>query len=139
MKVAGLEVWTTELEDRPGKLAEKLAALAKVGVNLEFMISQRGPDAMAPVRVFVGPIKGAKRVRAAQEAGLQKLEGIFTLRIQGADKKGLLAAMTVALGAQGINLVGATATVAGKQSITYMAVEGADNAKLAARLLKRVK
>jgi len=139
MKVSGLEVWTTELEDQPGKLGEKLGVLAKAGANLEFMISQRGLDAMPPVRVFVGPIKGAKRVRAAEEAGFKKAEGVFTLRVQGTDKKGLLAAMSGALGAAGINLLGVTATVAGKQSITYMAVAGEEEAKKATKILKALK
>jgi len=140
MKVAGLDVWVAEVEDRAGALGEKLSALAAAGVNLEFMISQRGPDVgTAPVRVFVAPIKGAKRVQAAQAAGFQKAENVFTLRVQGTDKKGLLAAMTGALGAAGINLRGATATVAGRQSITYMAVAGAEEAKKAVKILKAVK
>ena len=140
MVVKSLEVWTTEVEDRPGALGEKLDALAKAGANLEFMISQRGPiDNPAPVRVFVGPVKGAKRVQAAEAAGFKKAESAFTLRLQGPDKKGLLACMTGALGAAGINLLGVTATVAGRQSITYLAVTSSEDAKKATKILKGVK
>ncbi len=139
MKVAGMDVWVTEVEDRPGAVAEKLGALAAAGVNLEFIISQRGPEGIGPVRVFVAPIKGTKRIAAAQQAGFLKAENVCTLRIQGPDKKGLLAAMTGALGAQGINLRGVTATAAGRQSITHLAVTGADDAKKAAKILRALK
>lgn len=138
MDVTGLDVWAAEVEDRPGALAEKLNTLAAAGANLEFVISQRGPDGAGPVRVFLAPIKGAKLMRAAREAGFEKAEEIGTLRVQAPDKPGLLATMTQALAAQGINLRGVTATAAGRQSITYFGLNAAD-AKKAAKVLKGLK
>jgi hypothetical protein len=138
MDITGLDVWVADVEDRPGALAEKLHALAAAGINLEFIISQRGANGIGPVRVFVAPVKVAKQMKAARAAGFEKTVELRTLRVQAPDKRGLLAAISKALGAEGINLSGVTATVAGRQSITYMGFAAAD-VKKAARALKALK
>ena len=38
------DVWSGDVADRPGGLAEKLEPLANAGVDLGFMISRRAPD-----------------------------------------------------------------------------------------------
>ncbi len=39
-KITREEVWAGEIEDRAGALAEKLQAVSRVGVNLEFVIAR---------------------------------------------------------------------------------------------------
>jgi hypothetical protein len=138
MDVTGLDVWVAEVEDRPGALGERLNALAAAGVNLECIISQRGPDPGGPVRVFLTPVKGAKQMKAAREAGFEKAVNIGTLRVVASNKAGLLAGMAQTLGAEGINLRGVTATATGRQAIIYLGLNAGDDKK-AARVLKRIK
>ncbi len=38
------DVWIASLEDKPGALAAKLAALADAGADLDFVIARRSPD-----------------------------------------------------------------------------------------------
>jgi hypothetical protein len=138
MDVTALDVWAAEVEDRPGALAERLDALAAAGVNLEFIISQRGIGDTGPVRVFVAPIKGVKQMKAARAAGFEKTVELRTLRVQAPNKRGLMAVMAKALGDQGINLSGVTATAAGRQAIAYLGLKTGDEKKTA-RVLKGLK
>ena len=83
------EVWAVTIEDRPGGLAAKLAAIADAGANLEFIVSRRTPEQPGKGVVFVTPLKGAKQIKAAQSAGFQKSEGLHSVRVEGMDKPGL--------------------------------------------------
>ena len=47
--------------------------------------------------LFVWPIKGAKLIRAAHEAGFAKSGNIHGLRVEGANKPGLVAKIARAL------------------------------------------
>lgn len=138
MDVTGLDVWVADVEDRAGALAERLNALAASGLNLEFVVSQRGPEGAGPVRVFVAPIKGAKQMKAARGAGFEKAS-IRVLRVEAKDRAGLLAEMAQAIGAHGVNMRGAAATVAGRQAIAHLGFNSADDAKKAAKALKAIK
>ena len=60
-----VDVWSGEIEDRPGGLAEKLASLGDAGANLEFIISRRAPDKPGTGVVFLTAIKGSKQKAAA--------------------------------------------------------------------------
>src|SRR5438477_7174719 len=122
LNVTKTEVWAATIEDRPGGLHEKLQALADSGANLEFVISRRSPENPGKGVVFVTPIKGAKQTKAAQESGFQKSEGLHSLRIEGADKPGLGAAITQALADAGLNLRGVSGAAFGRRSLAYLAL-----------------
>lgn len=38
------DVWVGAIEDRAGALAEKLQAVSRIGVDLEFLIARRAPE-----------------------------------------------------------------------------------------------
>ena len=137
LKVSRTDTWAATIDDRPGGLAEKLAALAAAGANLEFLIARRAPEQRGSGVVFVTPLKGAKQIKAAEAAGFQKSESLHSLRVEGADKPGMGAKLTTALAEAGVNLRGLSAAALGKRQVTYLALDTAQDAAKAAAVLKK--
>jgi len=136
LTVQRVDTWAASLKDRPGSLAARLGALAEAGVNLEFVIARRTPDKPGTGVVFVMPIKGVARCRAARQAGFKPTKSLRTVRIEGPDKKGAGARIARALAAQGLNLRGLSAAAINKKFVAHIALDkGADAAK-AMRILR---
>jgi hypothetical protein len=138
LHVSRTDTWAATIDDRPGGLADKLAALATAGANLEFIIARRAPEQRGSGVVFVTPLKGAKQVKAADAAGFQKTESLHSLRIEGADKPGMGAKMTRALAEAGINLRGLSAAALGKRYVAHVALDTAQDAAKTAAVLKKL-
>ena len=138
MKAQRVETWAAPIEDKPGALAEKFSALSAVGVNLEFVIARRAPDKPGTGVVFVTPIKGAKQTKTALAAGFQKTANLHTIRVEGADRKGLGACMTQGLANAGLNLRGLSAAAINKKFICHIAVDSAAEAAKVIRLLRKM-
>lgn len=139
MKVSKTDVWAAAITDRPGGLAEKLGALAKARVNLEFIISRRRPEKSGKGVVFVTPIKGPRQVKAAKAAGFEKTGSLHSLRVEGPDRAGVGAKMTSAMAEAGINLRGLSAAAVGRRFVCHLALDTAAAAAKAARVLKSAK
>jgi hypothetical protein len=137
-KVTKVDVWAASIKDRPGGLAEKLAALAAVRANLEFVIARRVDSKPGTGVVFVTPIKGARQIRAARKVGFKTTRTLHSVRIEGPDRPGLGARMTKALAAAGINLRGLSAAAIGKQCIVHLAFDSAAVARKAMQVLKKL-
>lgn len=137
LKVQKVDTWAAPLEDTPGSLAAKLNALAKAGMNLEFVIARRAPDKPGTGVVFVTPIQGASGRRAAQAAGFERTDTLHTLQILGSDKPGRGAAIMQALADGGLNLRGVSAAAIGTKFVGYIALDNQEDAARAIRLLRR--
>jgi len=135
LKVQRVDTWAAALEDKPGGLAEKLVVLSKAGVNLEFLIARRMSKPGEGV-VFVSPITGAARCRAAAAGGFTKAKSLHTIRLEGADKKGAGARITQVLANAGLNLRGFSAAAVNKKFIAHIAVDGNADAARAMRILR---
>jgi hypothetical protein len=138
LKVNRTDVWAVTIEDRPGGLAEKLNALAMAGANFEFIIARRTAEAQGKGVVYVTPIKGAKQLKAAQSAGFQKTDHLHSLRIESNDKPGLVAKVSEALSGAGINLRGLSAAALGRQFVSHLAFDDAEDAATATSILKKL-
>lgn len=138
LNVKATDVWAATIEDRPGGLHEKLAALAGAGANLEFVISRRAPDQPGKGVVYVTPIKGLKQTKAAEAAGFMKSVGLHSVRVEGVDKPGVGAAMTKALAEAGINLRGVSGAAFGRRFVGYLALDTAQDAAKAVAVLKKL-
>ena len=138
LKVSRTDTWASTIDDRPGGLADKLAALAAAGANLEFVIARRAPEQLGSGVVFVTPLKGAKQVKAAEAAGFQKTGSLHSLRVEGVDKPGAGANLTRALAEAGINLRGFSAAALGKRYVTHLALDTDLDATNAAAVLKKL-
>jgi len=136
MKAQRVDTWAAPMKDKPGALAAKLKALSAAGVNLEFVVARRAPDKPGTGVVFVTPIKGPKKVRAAKAAGFKKTKSLHTVRIEGPDKRGQGARLAQALANKGLNLRGMSAAAVGKKFVCYIALDGGADAAKAVRVLK---
>jgi len=138
LDISRVDVWAAGIEDRPGGLADKLDALAQAGCNLEFVIARRAPEKPGTGVVFVTPIKGAKQIKAAKQAGFEETASLNGLRVAAADKPGLGARLAKELGAAGINLRGFSGAAIGKRAIFHLAFDCNADANKAMRCLKQV-
>ena len=138
LNVTRADVWAASIEDRPGGLAEKLAALAEAGAQLEFVIARRASERPGTGVVFLTPLKGSAQIGAAKKAGFEKTKSLHSLRVEGPDQPGLGAKMTQALAQAGINLRGLSAAAIGPRCVMYLALESTADATKATRLLKRL-
>ncbi len=138
LKVTRAEVWVASIEDRPGGLAEKLAALAEAGAQLEFVIARRASERPGTGVVFLTPLKGSAQVRAAKKAGFEKTKSLHSLRVEGPDQPGLGAKMTQAMAQAGINLRGLSAASIGPRCVVHLALDSTGDATKALNLLKRL-
>jgi len=129
-----VDVWAGTIEDRPGGLADKLAALADAGANLEFIIARR--DTPGRGVVFFAPVEGPRETHAAEAAGLDRAESIRSLRITGPDDPGLTAKMTRALGDAGINMRGLSGAKSGEHCVFYIAFDNPADLGKARRVLE---
>jgi len=138
LKVNKSEIWSNTISDRAGGAADKLGPLTQAGANLEFLMTRRTPEHPGMGVMFIAPITGAKVVRAAQAAGFSKSSGIHSLRIEGSDKPGMSAKISGALAGAGISFRALCAIAIGKKFVGYLALDNADEATKAARLLRRL-
>ncbi len=138
LKVTKLDVWSGEIADRPGGLAEILRQLAATSANLEMVVARRQPEKPGSGIVFLAPVKGRKATAAAAVAGLGPATGVTALRVEGTDRPGLGAAMTGAIAEAGINLRGLSAAALGNRFAAYLAFDTPGDAEKAAKVMRAV-
>lgn len=129
------DVWVGAIEDRAGALAEKLEAVSRVGVSLEFLIARRAPDKPGTGVVFMAPLRGEESVRAALQAGLSQWTSAVTLRVEGPDRPGLGALITWTVAGEGISMRGTSGAKLGERSVFYLAFDSAADADQASEAL----
>jgi hypothetical protein len=138
LTVTRTPVYAAPIEDRVGGLHEKLAALRSAGANLEFVIARRAPDRPGQGVVFLAPLRGTRQARAATAAGFTPTLSLHSVRIEGADRPGIGAAITEVLLDEGINLRGLSAAAIGKRFVAYLAVDSEPDAVRAVKALRRI-
>jgi len=138
LKATRNDVWMTTIDDRAGGAADVPEALARAKVNLEMVFARRTPEQPGKGLMIVGPIKGKKAEQAALAAGLSRSDVMHGLRVEGADKPGLGAKITRALGNAGISFRGLTAHAIGKKFVCNIALDSAEDATRAAAALKKL-
>jgi hypothetical protein len=138
IKASRNDVWMAVIDDRAGGAAEKLEALARAGADLEIVFARRTPEHPGQGILFAGPMEGAKVVRAAQEAGFAKSESIHGVRLEGTDKPGLGAKIARTLADAGINFRGMQANVIGRNFLSFIALDSADDAAKAVKALRKL-
>jgi len=138
LKVSRVDLWTVSIDDQAGGTADKLEPLSNAGANFEFVFARRTPEQPGRGMLFVTPVKGAKVVQAAQAAGFTKPENVHSVRIEGANKPGVTAKTARALANAGISFRALSATGIGSKFESYVALDTAEDAAKAVRLLKRL-
>ena len=138
LKVTRTDIWRATIDDRPGGAADGLERLSKAGASLEVLLARRTPEQPGKGLMFAAPMKGAKVLRAAQEAGFAKAADIHGLRIEGGDVPGLGARMTRALADAGVSFRALSAMAQGRKFVAYLWLDTAEDAARATRSLKKL-
>jgi len=135
--VERVDVWAATIPDRPGGLAEVLAALREAGADLQSIIARRAPEEPGKGVVFVTPLQSDAEVSAAAQVGFNVTRHLHSVRLIGPDRPGVAAILTQKLADGGINLRGYSASVIGKQFVAYVAVDSLDDANRAIAILEK--
>jgi hypothetical protein len=130
------EVWVASMDDKPGALGNKLAALAEVGADLGFIIARRSPEKPGTGVLFVTPLLGDKEIEAATEEGFSVSSHLHSVRVEGRNEPGVAAAVARKLGEAGLNLRGFSGAVIGTQFVLHLAFDTAEAAQAAIALLQ---
>ena len=129
------DVWVGEIEDRAGAVAEKLEAVSRAGVDLEFLIARRAPEKPGTGVLFLAPLRGEDSVRAALQAGLSQWTSASTLRVEGPDRPGLGALITWTVANEDISVRGVSGAKLGERSVFYLAFDSGTDADKASEAL----
>ena len=139
LKASKADVWAVSIDDRAGGVAEKLEPLVEAGANFEMVFARRTPEKPGKGMLFVTPVKGAKAARAAREVGMGTPKTIHSVRIEGADRPGLGAKITRALGDAGVSFRGISGIAIGRKFVSYLACDSAQDQTKAIAALRKFK
>ena len=132
--VERVDVWAASIEDRPGGLAQLLAALRDAGADLQLIIARRAEPGKGVV--FITPLQGDREIAAAA-LGFNIADTLHSVRVMGHDRPGVAAELTEKLANEGINLRGFSLSVIGRQYLAYAAVDSLDDANEVIEILKK--
>jgi hypothetical protein len=130
-----VHVWSCDVKDQAGGVAEKLAHLAKAGANLEYVFTKRLPNKTGEGVLYVAPVTGPAQVRAAKSAGMHEVEHPVVRRIEGDNEAGLAHHLTEQWAVAGISLQGLTLAVLGIKFVGYASFDTVNDANRAAQIL----
>lgn len=131
------EVWVASMEDKPGALGHKLAALAEAGADLGFIMARRAPEEPGRAVVFVTPLRGDREIEAATTEGFRVSNHLHSVCVQGKDEPGMATRITRMLGQAGLNLRGFCGAVIGAQFVMHLAFDTEETAQKAVALLQQ--
>lgn len=130
------EVWVASVDDKPGALGNKLAALAEAGADLDFIIARRSPEKRGTGVVFVTPVRGDREIDAATEDGFSISSHLHAVRVEGRNEPGIAAKVAQKIGQAGLNLRGFSGAVLGTQFVLHLAFDTAEVAQKAIAVLR---
>ncbi len=129
------DVWAAPLQDHPGGLADVLETLKDAGADLDFIVARRDSKEPGKGVAFVTPLRGDAEVAAAAEVGFNVANSIHSVRIEGANERGLAAELVRRLADEGINLRSLSAAELGARFVMYIGFDTEQDAKKAVALL----
>ena len=138
IKVKNITLWSRDVGNRPGALADTLSPLAGTGTNLQVVMGYRYPGDEGRAAIELFPVSGKKATAAAQRAGLSA-SSIRTLLVEGDDRPGLVHATARCIADAGINLSFLMAQVVGRKFSAILGFESASDAQRATGLIKKIK
>ena len=130
-----IHVWSCDVKDQAGGVAEKLAHLAQAGANLEYVFTKRLPSKPGEGVLYVAPVTGPAQVRAAKAAGMHEVDHPVVRRIEGDNLAGLAHHLTQQWAVAGISLQGLTMAVLNNKFVGYAAFDSVTDANRAAQIL----
>jgi hypothetical protein len=138
MLVEREDVWAAGLDDKPGALAAKLAALTAAGADLDFIIVRRSPEKPGTGVAFVTPLRGDREVQAAALAGFAVTSSLRSVRFEGPNEPGAAGTLARLIGDAGINMRGFSAAVLGTRFVAHIGLDSAEDQETVIRLLSKL-
>jgi hypothetical protein len=130
-----VHVWSCDVKDQAGGVADKLAHLAQAGANLEYVFTKRLPNKPGEGVLYVAPVTGPMQVRAAKASGMHEVDHPVVRRMEGDNEAGLAHRVTQQWAVAGISLQGLTMAVLGSKFVGYAAFDSVNDANRAAQIL----
>jgi len=130
-----IHLWSGEVADQAGAVANKLADLAHAGANLEYVFTKRLQDRPGCGVLYVAPVTGPTQVRAARRAGLGEVSTPVVRRIEGDNAAGLAHRLTAQWAEAGISLQGLMLAVLDSKFVGYASFDTVEDANRAAQIL----
>jgi len=134
--VKRVTLWRSEVENKPGMLAQTLKPLADAGANLQVIMSYRFPGEPTRAAIELSPVSGKKSEAAAKAARLDR-SSIPTLLAIGDDRPGLGSEIAEAIAGAGINISFMVAQVVGRRYSAVYGFETEEEARVATNLIKK--
>jgi hypothetical protein len=135
--VKKLTLWRSEVENKPGMLAQTLKPLADAGASLQVIMAYRFPGEPTRSAIELSPVSGKKSEAAAKTAGLDR-SPIPTLFAMGDDRPGLGSEIAEAIAGSGVNISFLVAQVVGRRYSAVYGFETEEEAQIATNLIKKV-
>src|SRR5262245_53099270 len=137
-RVSKVNVWSGEIEDRPGAVSDVFGTLARAGANLRFVFARRQPDRPGQGLLFVEPMQGKREEDAARSANLSPASDLVGILVEGSNKPGTGQRLTQVLAEEQINLRALSAMVIGSKFIALLAFDNAADADRGMKVLRKV-
>lgn len=138
LELTRVDVWATEIDDKPGALALKLRAIADYGTDLDCVIARREHDRPGKGVMFVSPLNSRPAVENADQVGLRRNAGTPTLKIEGPNQAGMGATLTKTIGDAGVNMHGLSAMKVGHHFVCYIGFDSESDLETAEAALKKL-
>jgi hypothetical protein len=135
--VKKITIWRTEVENKPGMLAQTLEPLAAAGADLHVVMGYRIPGQETRAVIEVYPVTGKKVTAAAQSAGLSEAS-LPALLVQGENEPGLGHKLSRAIADAGVNLSFMVAQVLEGRYSAVIGLENADDLGKVSTIVRKV-
>ncbi len=120
LEMTHVDVWSTEIDDKPGGLALPLRAMADYGADMDCIIAHREANKPGKGLLFISPLSNREPMENADQAGFRRVMSIPTLRIEGTNAPGMGAKLAKTVADVGVNLHGLSAMSFGNRFVCYM-------------------
>ena len=135
--VKKITLWRSEVENKPGMLAQTLKPLADAGASVQVIMAYRFPGEPSRAAIELSPVSGRRSEAAAKTARLDR-SSIPTLLTIGDDRPGLGREIAEAIAGAGINISFMVAQVVGRRYSAVYGFETEEEAQIATNLIKKV-
>ena len=137
IKIKQIRLWRTEVQRRPGALAEALEPLAHLGADLKVVRVRPAPGRARRNLVEVYAGAGRRAAMVAQASGFS-LTPATTLLLQGENRPGFAYAVANAVAWAGIGVIDHEAGVVGDQFSSTVTFGTEDDARKAVAVIRKV-
>ena len=137
VKITRVELWRTEIRNKPGVLAATLEPLAQSKADLKVVMKYSVPGRSSRATVEIFPGTGRRAAVAARKAGFSVSPNPVLL-VEGDNRPGLAYAVANTVAWAGISVRFLSAQVVGRRYSALLGFKTDDEARKAGSLIRRV-